>query len=103
MILDSSDFTYEVIFNETLDWPQYGQIIETTYTIPDFDPSTCVFCVFLEYPGNYNVSSGSDYPGLPYIYPVTSNQITLRNRTPGNVSNPTFAVGTYRLIAFRVL
>ncbi|ASL26249.1 hypothetical protein [Azotobacter chroococcum] len=103
VILDSGDFTYEVIFNEVLDWSGNNSTIEITYTITGFDPNTCVFCMFLEYPGDYNASSGYGYPGLPYIYPFTGNQITLRSSTPGNVSSRSFADGVYRLIAFRML
>lgn len=104
VILDSSDFTYEVIYNTVLDWSVAGNsIIETTLTIAGFDPATCVFCMFLEYPGNYNPTSGVSYPGLPYVYPFSGNQITLRSATPGDVSSRTFANGVYRLMAFRML
>ncbi|MFC0710741.1 hypothetical protein [Azorhizophilus paspali] len=104
IILDNEDFTYEVIFNTTLDWTgTAGQALTQTYTIDGFDPETCVFVIFLETPGAYNPASGYNYPGIPYMYPPSGNQITIRSATPNNTQNPTYAAGLYRIMAFRML
>ncbi|MDV7209884.1 hypothetical protein [Azotobacter beijerinckii] len=103
VILNSADFTYEVIFNTTLDWTGINFDAEASYTVNGFDPAACVFCIFLETPGAYDPEDGYGVPPLPYIYPVTSNVITLRRSTPGNTSTKSYANGVYRLIAFRML
>lgn len=103
VILDSSDFTYEVIFNDVLDWRNTTGDAEVTYNISGFDPSTCVFCVFLEDPGNYNPTTGYGYPPLPYMTIVNGTQIKLKRMTPFNTSFKSYATGYYRLMAFRML
>lgn len=103
VILDSGDFTYEVIFNEVLDWSgNTGPAAEVSYTITGFNPSTCVFSVFHEYPHLYDPDEDWSAP-LPYIYPILSNVVTLRNTNLGDTSMRRYATAVFRLIAFRML
>jgi hypothetical protein len=92
LVMDTSTFTYQVIWQGVVDFSMTSGNTPTiyTYNIPSFNPANCVFMIIPTRAQDIQSSSG-DATGNTKSYPyvtVAMNQVTVRSANPGaNLNN----------------
>jgi len=82
VILDTSSFTYQVIFTAVVDFRAATGNETRTYSIPDFDPTKC--CAVMLPIDDYTVDYGDYWNSCPYIKQseLTAGSIKVYNYRP---------------------
>jgi len=82
LILDTSSFTYQVIFTAVVDFRVATGYDSRTYSIPDFDPTRC--CAVMLPIDDYTVGYSDYWNSCPYIKQseLTAGSIKVYNYRP---------------------